>query len=72
MGGSAKAPLKGELSAKLTEGFRFGFSQTLQKANYRVLYISGPLFRFQRRLFKEKPEPLSLANASQLPFQGSP
>ena len=31
--GAVKAPLKGELSAQLTEGFRLGLSQASPKAN---------------------------------------
>ena len=46
--------------------------QAPPKANHRVFCVSRPLFRFQRRLFKEKPEPLSLGCAEPAPLKGEP
>jgi len=55
------APLKGELSAQLTEGFRLGISQASPKGKYRFFTKFGPVFPFPTGAFPdEKPKPLSL------------
>ena len=46
------APLKGELSAQLTEGSGLAESQALRRRRkYRVFRTFGPEFRLRRRLF---------------------
>ena len=69
--GAVKAPLKGELSAQLTEGFRLGLSQASPKANTwlgvhldRHSASSGGFSRKSRN-------PSVSAAPSQLPLQGS-
>ena len=67
------APLKGELSAQLTEGFRLGLRPSL---------AAGELMNFLRKRAKiplsvaafrhEKPEPLSLGYAGPAPLSGEP
>ena len=57
------APLKGELSAKLTDGFRLGFQHSLAKKRKRV-------FCLWKRLFVPKSQPLSLGFAEPAPLSG--
>ena len=59
MGGSSRkiralAPLQGELSAQLTEGFRLGESQASPKANYWALCISGAALPLSAEAFHKK------------------
>ena len=57
------APLKGELSAKLTEGFRLGLRHSRAKGEKRT-------FCLRQRLFVPKSQPLSLGFAEPAPLSG--
>ena len=67
------APLKGELSAKLTEGFGLAISQALRRRRKcQASQTSGSVFRLRRRLFGAKSQtPQTRLSPGQLPFQGS-
>ena len=67
------APLKGELSAKLTERSGLAFGQALRRRRkYRAPQISRPAFRLRRGFSKEKPDPSDPAIAGPAPLPGEP
>ena len=69
----AKAHLKGELSAQLTEGSGLAKGQALRRRRkYRAPQISRPAFRLRRSFSKEKPDPSDPAIAGPAPLPGEP
>ena len=68
------APLQGELSAQLTEGFRLGLqAKSRRRRNARFSAHPGWYSAFSEGFSKRKAgTPQSRLTPSQLPFQGSP